>query len=328
MTTMYVSRLPVKRRRSRPKQMVLTSRDVRIMEAIHSLDGLMSLEQIDRLFFSDKGGSWPRERLRVLCNNGYLISPGLPDRHRVPFGETVYFLTEKGAGTVAALQGLRLADFHWKKKPRWSLIAHDLAVNDFRMAIMQATQASPDLTLQSWVPESEFWSNPDKVAYKNRNGKSKTRLIRPDGFFTIRRPTGQPGKLEELPFLLEIDMATEDNPRFAREKVRPGVAYLKSNAYHERFGVDYGRWLVVTTGEVRLANMIAQTERAGGSSLFYFTTFERISAESVLTQRVWREAGSEELSSIVPQTWSYKKEEMAQMPAINPLAAGILSAPR
>ena len=46
---MYISRQAVKRGGSRPKQMVLTRRDVRILESIHAFDGLMSLKQIDDL---------------------------------------------------------------------------------------------------------------------------------------------------------------------------------------------------------------------------------------------------------------------------------------
>ena len=32
------------------------------------------------------------------------------------------------------------------------------------------------------------------------------------------------GPTKQFAFLLEIDMGSEDNPRFAREKVRPGAS--------------------------------------------------------------------------------------------------------
>ena len=136
---------------------------------------------------------------------------------------------------------------------------------------MAACETSPELTLRRWIPESEFRMNPDKITYKTTDGITKKRYLQPDGLFIIRRsPLHQPGLTEDYAFLLEIDMATEDNPRFAREKVQPGVAYLNSQSYKQRFGIDYGRWLVVTTGDVRLDNMKAQTELVGGSGLFYF----------------------------------------------------------
>lgn len=290
-------------RKKKPRLLKLTRRDKRILETIHAFDGMMSLKQIDRLFFSGNGGTWPRERMRLLIDHGYLNTPEAAHIHRVPMGETIYYLNIRGAEMVAGLNGDLAGDFSWRKNPRWSLITHDLAVNDFRIDVMFAAQASPALTLHRWVPESEFWTEPDRIEYKTASGKSRKRIIRPDGFFTIRRALpDQPSLIEELPFLLEIDMGTEDNPRFVREKVRPGVAYLKSRAYQERFGVDYGRWLVVTTSEIRLANMKAQTERAGGSSLFYFTNFYLISLETVLSQPIWQLAGNDKSIGVVSKS--------------------------
>jgi len=271
----------------------LTNRDKRILETIHAFDGMMSLKQIDRLFFSGRGGTWPRERMRDLLNHGYVNMPDEANVHRVPMGETIYYLDNKGAELVAGLNGESAKDFNWRRKPRWSLIAHDLAVNDFRIDVMLAAHKSRSLTLHRWVPESEFWSFPETVEYKTAHSKSKKRKVIPDGFFTVRQPhVSQPRMMEELAFLLEIEMGTEDNPRFAREKVRPGVAYQKSQAYQERFGVDYGRWLVVTTSEQRLNNMKTQTERAGGSGQFFITTFERSSVEAVLPKPIWLLAGT------------------------------------
>jgi hypothetical protein len=273
------------------------------MEAIHAFDGLMSLKQIDRLFFSGRGGTWPRERMRALSENGFVTMPDAANMHRVPLGETIYFLGETGAKVVAALRGGDLKQLSWRKKPRYSLISHDLALNDFRIDVLEACGASTALSLQLWIPESEFRAHPDKVSYEVRRGVQRERGMRPDGFLTVRRFRPQhPDEVEEYAFLLEIDMATEDNPRFAREKVRPGRAYVGSEPYRERFGVDYGRWLVVTTGRRRLANMKTQTERAGGEGLFYFTTFEQVSPESVLTQPIWQLAGTDELGTIIPTT--------------------------
>ena len=46
------------------------------------------------------------------------------------------------------------------------------------------------------------------------------RYIRPDGYFMLE--TGQ----HRIRYLLEIDRSTEDNPRFLREKILPGLAYV------------------------------------------------------------------------------------------------------
>jgi hypothetical protein len=100
--------------------------------------------------------------------------------------------------------------------------------------------------------------------------------------------------------LLELDRAIEHNPRFAREKVRPGVAYLHSRAYELRFGVKSGRWLVVTTGKRRMLNMKRQTETAAGdkASLFYFTVLADVTPETVLTAPIWWRGGSEQPTTL------------------------------
>jgi hypothetical protein len=290
-------------RPSNPDPIRLTERDERILETINAFDGMMSLAQIDRLFFSGQGRSQPRSRMRALFCNHYINMPDEEDIHRVPFGETIYWLGERGAEVVAALHGETAKEFKWREQPRWSLIAHDLAVNDFRINVVEACETSPSLSLHCWIPESEFWAHPDSVTYKDQSGASQSRKVRPDGFFTVRRPAkGCPGKVEEFAFLLEIDMSTEDNPRFAREKVGPGAAYLKSDAYEQRFGLRYGRWLVVTTGRRRMNNMRNQTQRTAGRDerLFYFTTFDQLTPKSVLTAPIWFRPDEEWPMSAIP----------------------------
>ena len=109
-----------------PAPIRLTSRDKRILETIHAFDGLLSLRQIDRLFFSGRGRSQPRARMRALFDNGYVQMPDPENIHKVPLGETIYWLGHKGASIVAGLRGHPVRQFRWKKKPRYSLLEHDL----------------------------------------------------------------------------------------------------------------------------------------------------------------------------------------------------------
>lgn len=277
--------------------MRLTERDRQILETIHAFDGMLSLKQVDRLFFSGQGRSQPRARMRALIQNGYVSQPPVNTRHRIPLGESIYWLNTKGAALVAGLQGQQLKYFRWRNQPRYSLITHDLAVNDFRIAVLKACQANQQLTLNTWIPEHELSLDPDTITYFTPSGKSRKRQIRPDGFLSVTSQL-QPNKT--FGFLLEIDRGTEDNPRFAREKVRPGMAYLAGQAYEKRFGTRQGRWLVVTTGERRMRNMLAQTEQAGGSGSFYFTTFAAIHPETVFHQPIWWLAGKQEPQKILP----------------------------
>jgi hypothetical protein len=285
------------------QRIVLTERDKQILETVHAFDGMMSLKQLWRLYFPDCSSDvQPRKRLRDLCNNGYLTMPTSEEGLRwVPLGETVYWLDTKGAQVLADLAGVDAADFKWRRAGRWSKIAHDLAVNDFRLTMTEACERDPELTLVDWVPEGGFLRDRDTITYTTRKGSSKKRMMQPDGWFHVTKTSKRyTGKVNTYAFLVEIDMGTESATRFGRDKVPSGVAYLKSDLYRQRFGMPYGRYVVVTGGEERMMNMKAQTERLGGEKLFYFTTFEQIRAQNALQEPIWWQAGSKNKYSLIP----------------------------
>lgn len=281
-------RLPRYGRIKSPPKMRLTERDWRIIEAIHSYDGILSFSQVQRLFFTGK--SQTELRLKLLYQHGYLNRLDRDQRRR--YTEMVYWLDKKGAELVASLEGTPLSDFTWRKEPRWFQVEHDLAVNDFRIDLEQACSEHPEVQLESWTSESEFWAYPDKIEYTYQEKKMR-RNIRPDGFFILATTE------HRIRYLLEIDRSTEDNPRFLREKILPGLAYVKSQAYGERFGHRSGRWLVVTTGERRLANILSQAERGNAKGSFYFTTFDRVNPATILQAPIWRRADRDELVPLI-----------------------------
>lgn len=253
------------------------------MEAIHFYDGMMSFSQIMRLFFTGK--SQAELRLKLLYQNCFVNRPNKEQRRRLP--EMIYWLDKKGAEIVASLNGTPTSEFSWRKEPRWFQVEHDLAVNNFRLNIVEACSIDPIVSLESWIPESEFWAYPDQIEY-DYNGNVLKRYIRPDGFFTMTTDKNR------LRYLLEIDRSTEDNPRFLREKILPGLAYLRSNAYEERFGYRNGRWLVVTTSERRMSNMLRQARRAKAKGLFFFTTYDKITVNTLLFSPIWHRVDRDE----------------------------------
>jgi len=268
--------------------MRLTERDRRILEAVHTYDGMLSFPQIQRLFFTGK--SQTEQRLKLLYQHGYLARPNKDQRRRLP--EMIYWLDKKGAEFIASLDGTPLKEFSWRVEPRWFQVEHDLAVNDFRLDMVEACNQDAQINLKTWIPESEFWSYPDKVRYTFQD-KPINRNMRPDGYFMLT--TGE----HRIRYLLEIDRSTEDNPRFFREKILPGLAYLKSKAYEERFGHRSGRWLVVTTGERRLKNMLSQAQRANTDGLFYFTIFDKINPNTLLQSPIWQRTDRKESVPLV-----------------------------
>ena len=90
-------------------------------------------------------------------------------------------------------------------------------------------------------------------------------------------------------------MGTEDNPRFGREKVLPGSDYLQSSEYRTRFGEELGgRFLVVTTSERKVDNLIKQTEsvlrrarKTHRAKYFLYTTFAAVKSDTVLSEPLW-----------------------------------------
>ena len=70
--------------------------------------------------------------LATLAAHDLVRSPKPAERHLVPAGEQIYWLGKRGAEQVAGLQGQQVQAFPWCKAPRWSILQHDLAVNDFR----------------------------------------------------------------------------------------------------------------------------------------------------------------------------------------------------
>lgn len=259
--------------------MRLTERDRQIIEAVHSYDGMLGVSQLQRMFFT--GESQAKQRLMLLYQHKYLNRPDKEQRRRLP--QMIYWLDKRGAALIASLNSTPLQEFPWRNEPRWFQVEHDLAVNDFRLDLEEACTQDERVALEQWTPESEFWSYPDKISYTYQNRELK-RYIRPDGFFLLSTPE------HNLRYLLEIDRSTEDNPRFYREKILPGLAYLKTDAYQKRFGHRSGRWLVVTTSERRLANMLRQATSAEAKGIFYFTTYQQLNSQSMLHEPIWRRA--------------------------------------
>jgi hypothetical protein len=263
--------------------MRLTERDKQILEAIHAYDGMLGFSQIRRLFFNGK--SQAEQRMKLLYQHRYVNRPNREQRLRMP--EMIYWLDRRGAEIVASRSGSPVREFSWRKRPGWFQVEHDLAVNNFRLDLEEACHCHPEVDLEIWVPEGEFKAYPDRIKYKY-NDRSMERNIRPDGFFILATIK------HRIRYLLEIDRGTEDHPRIVRDKILPGLAYVKSKAYEKRFGHRSGRWLVVTTVETRLNNMLRQARRSEAKGIFYFTTFKQITPETVLFSPIWYRADKDE----------------------------------
>jgi len=297
-----------------PPPMRFQPRDGEILTALERYDGVLARRHIKALFWPQASVRAMEMRLSLLYHQGYLDWPNIEQRRTKPMPEPLCWLGWKGVLWVASQQGLeveypktinetqmrrlekelRTRGLRWLREPRWSQLAHDIAVTDVRMAVEQAVSALPNLRLEQWIGESEFRTVTDVVefAVTVHGGipKRKKRGVIPDGYFVIldqyRQRQGLPARAR---FLLEVDMGTHDTGSFFEEKVLAGATYLQSPAYQARFGGNSGRWLVVTTGEVRLKHLMRQAANVSAGT-FWFTTLGELSATNPLTAPIWRQA--------------------------------------
>lgn len=301
-------------------------RDGDILATIQEYDGFLARRQLKYLFWRNSTWRAMEKRLSKLHLTGFIDWPDLEERKHHPIPEPVVWLDWKGALYLAGKQGmeilipekpnenrLRLLDrslrgngFPWLREPRWNQMQHDLTITDIRFWLNDSLTKNPNLQLEEWVKESTFRSDPDSVVFqfKTRNNQliSRRKRVCPDGMFTLidvnRRNRDLPSRAR---YLVEVDMATHDNPSFGNEKAAAGLAYLRSPQFQNRFGSNNGRWLILTTGETRMHNLIKQTaERIPqGASLFFFTTFSHLGKSNFLQSPIWSQVGSEKPCSLL-----------------------------
>jgi hypothetical protein len=278
-------------RKKNPGKLEPTAATTEVLNGIYTHEGVMSQWQIVKRFFPGCTSTWPEVRLTHYYDHRLVKKHDASFVNGEQLGEIVYTLdvagvrylrnqqcTEcgyigangpRGRGDRLCIQcgrmkksGLADIALRWRRNPRWSTLAHDLRINDFRLAVTLATNASPHFELVEWISEYEL----------SQQFKTRGRL---DGFFRLRRPSPtHPGRVEELAILPEIDMANHPLDRFVKRKVKPALSFVGSAKYERVFGVPYGTCFVITTGQQRLENLKTKTEEAGGNGRFYFTTFD------------------------------------------------------
>ena len=325
MTNRLKIQRPKYKRGDYPPPIQFQDRDTEILRTIQKYDGVLSRRHLKMIFWSNKSEKSMQKRLSKLFHNGYLNWPNAQQRQTKFIPESIVWIGWRGIIHLAFLDNiqvespkkenenqmrnlqakLRKHNIRWVREPNWNQLVHDFLVIDFRLSIENSVKKIPHLYLEKWIPESKFRATIDniKFSFVGNNGKKihKSKGVIPDGFFIIadakRFQLGQPGRAR---FLLEIDMSTHDNNSFGIEKATAGAAYIHSKEYKKRFNVNSGRWLIVTTGEIRMKNLMAQTEKRVKefTDLFYFTTLKYISTKNLLTDKVWWQINNNQANSL------------------------------
>lgn len=313
-----------KQKKGEKPRMRFQKRDGVILQTIYVYGGVLARRHIKEMFWPDSSIRPMERRLSKLYHADYIDWPSSHHRRTKPIPEPICWLGWRGVLYLACNSGakveppnrinenqlrvlqrrLREQGFSWLREPRWQQLEHDLAVVDFRMSAERSITEVPEMVLEEWIHESEFRSDSDEIEYvvNARNGKISKKGVCPDSYFVIRnKKLIRAGAPSTARFLLELDNATHPNRRFGLEKVLPGVAYIRSPEYKERFGFNAGRWLVVTTGERRLKNLMQQTKTKAkeDSKLFFFTTIDEAIKNNVLISPIWRQVGDSESKPLI-----------------------------
>ena len=237
-------------------------RDGELLQAIYRYDGVLARRQLMELFWPNRSVRAMEKRLAKLHQMGYIAWPTLAQRRTRPIPESIVWLDWKGIAWIAGrsgisvpmpartnenqmrklVKGLREKGIHWVREPLWTQLGHDLAVVDFHLHMEKAVSQFPGISLEEWVNESTFRIKPDIVEYelrKNGGVQHVRKKVIPDGYFAIDILDGRyriRGDATRARFLVEVDMASHDNPSFGKEKV------IARDRLHSKFALPESLW--------------------------------------------------------------------------------------
>ena len=303
-------------------------RDASILGAIQDYGGFLAKRQVHSIFWPGKSKRAMQKRLAKLKGSQYINWPSLDQRKLHPIPEAILWLDWKGAFLLANGANLRIQKpntinenqlrlfertlrakgLRWLREPRWNQLNHDLTTVDIRLKFEKDIQGLNHLKVDQWINETVFRSNMDRITFSYKDTKGRLRRgkrgVIPDGFLCIidqkRQSQGLPAKAN---FLLEVDMATHSNPNFSMKKAAAGAAYINSKEFNKRFGSNTGRWLIITTSEVRMRHLMKHTHERieRKSNLFLFTTLSNFFSKNVFTGAIWSVYGQSRKQSLLTE---------------------------
>jgi hypothetical protein len=293
MTESKKRRLPRAKRvaeEDRPN-MILTDRDCDILKLVNDCRILRN-SHIEALFFQSR--STAQFRLSRLFHHEFLERHFLSVVTGGPASSpALYSLGKRGAYTLVSRFGYERDQIHRVKKEAigWHVLEHVLMINDVRVAVMQACRQE-GIDLLDWREENIFRAEPDYVEIKDKRERTHKKPVLPDGYFCLNTPKGKSR------FFLELDRGTE-----VLSKVLPQLqvyeAYTVSGQYQTRFQAKSLRILIVTTTPKRLQSLKATARKVEGDRKYWFTTFDQIKSQTVLTAPIWQQLDSHTLHRLI-----------------------------
>lgn len=257
----------------------LRDRDRQIMKAVNDYQALQ-IQHLQALFFGSKSPAY--KRVGQLAEHGFLKVHYVSQVATAPAASArVFTIGQAGAQVLIDTFEYTRDDLNFASRQvtNYVTLQHLLKVNDVRVAITCAASDIPDFELVEWRNETVFRSRPDHVLIKKK-GQGKRKPVLPDGYCLIRTPGGY------AHCFIEVDRGRENQRQFANQ-IEIYQAYMESGLYQKQFKTTSLRILVITTSQRRLENLMNAAKRVGANDRYWFSTFEQVTPQTVLTEAIW-----------------------------------------
>lgn len=287
----------------------LTKRDGEIIKAVYE-HRAMTTPQIEALLFPPNGedrayGKKTRcqLRLKLLYHHGYLWRDEQPTKLLTEGKKPlIYRIDKKAFEVLPALLDVEPEEIDWQPRDNQvsdPFLEHLLRTNDVRVAIEVAIKNSP-FELVRWRDDRNLknYHAKDQVTITGPQGGTLTATIIPDSYFHLRTS-------KNLHHFLEVDLgntvaeASVWGRRDWSRKIRVYNAYHDSGLYKARYQAENFRVLIITTSPRRQATLKKITEETGGKRRFWFTSFDQLNPQTVLTEPIWQVATKPENEILV-----------------------------
>lgn len=270
----------------------LVLRDIDILVFCYTYCGC-TIEQVRRRFFATHGArSACYARISRLIEAGFLAANRLPSLSGVGSGRMFLRPTAVGRRIVAEALGItprQLGDPPRSISPL--LIAHHLSVGDFRLSVELASKLDGQASLREWLSDDDAHRKP--LAVWDEAAGREVPLV-PDSIFDLELPNG---RLQRM--LVEVDRSTVPAGRWRQKLER----YLRRAGALDRVEPV----LIVCLSSKRQGEIAKWAEEAAramtaDSTIFWLTTINQVSEETVLTYPIWQVVGGPARFAILPST--------------------------
>lgn len=293
----------------------LTPRDESIIELVFDLGGC-GIEHVHlRLWPSGSTCRACYRRVQALVTARYLHEQRLPSLTGTGSGKALLTLGPRGRALLAERADpaqLALLRARRSINPWWA--NHHFHICTFRVLLELAATGLDDVKLTNWLSEAALKRRPIRVTDKSQaNGAQATRTITlvPDGGFTLIYQG------REQHAYLELDLGTVSPKRMALR--------LRGYLLHAATSHSPTPVFIVVPDQARqtLFAQLAAHEASAlkmNPTLFWITTWQQLSTDTILTAPIWLQTGLNRLHSIIPKPTATRVASPRRLS--QPLAAG------